>query len=148
MAAFLHLLYSHVPRSRGGDQVQIKCVGGKNGKFNIRSFNVALRGSSPIFFPWKGIWGVNTPQRVPFFCLDDGMGEDPCDNFRKRGYTIVDWFCMCWCSEEGMNYLLIHCKVAYPLWCFVSKSVKIFCLVGGTGLGNIRRIFGTLFHFV
>lgn len=31
MAAFLHLLYSHVPRSRGGDQVQIKCVGGKNG---------------------------------------------------------------------------------------------------------------------
>lgn len=65
--------------------------------FDIRSFNVALKGSSPIFFPWNGIWGVNTPKRVPlfFFCLDNGMGEDPCDNFRKRGYTIVDWFCTC-----------------------------------------------------
>lgn len=48
--------------------------------FDIRSFNVALRGSSPIFFPWKGIWGVNTPQI-------------PCDNFfvwtMARGKILV-----------------------------------------------------------
>ena len=67
MAAFLHLLYSHVPRSRGGDQVQIKCVGGKNGKFNIRSFNVALRGSSPIFFPLEGYLGSEHPSKSAFF---------------------------------------------------------------------------------
>lgn len=36
----------------------------------------------------------------------------------------MDWFCMCWCSEEGVNYLLIHCKVAYPLWCFVSEECE------------------------
>lgn len=51
--------------------------------------------------------------------LDGGVGEDPCDNLRKGEYTIVVCFCMCQYSGEGVNHLLIHCKVAYQLWCFV-----------------------------
>ena len=29
----------------------------KSGDFDIPSFYGALRGSSPIIFPWKSIWG-------------------------------------------------------------------------------------------
>lgn len=57
--------------------------------------------------------------------LDGGVGEDPCDNLRKGEYTIMVCCCMCRYSGEGVNHLLIHCKVAYQLWCFVLTSFGI-----------------------
>ena len=69
-----------------------------------------------------------------FFYLDVGMGEDPCDNHRKKGYTIVDWCCRC--TGEGVNLLLIHCKVAYHLWCFVLRSFGISWVL----LGSVKDV--------
>ena len=35
---------------------------------------------------------------------------------------MVDWCCMCQCSGETLDHLLIHCKNDYQLWCFVLSS--------------------------
>jgi len=51
------------------------------------------------------------------------MGEDShSDNVRKRGYAIADRLCMCRCSGETMNHLLIHCGAL-----FLNRSGSLAC---------------------
>lgn len=41
------------------------------------------------------------------------------DDLRKRSIILEDWCCMCKCSSELVDHLLIHCSVARELWSFI-----------------------------
>ena len=65
MDDFFQFLASNLPLVTNGNRMRWKLT--KNGDFTIRSYYHKLHGSSPIVFPWKGIWKVKAPQRVSFF---------------------------------------------------------------------------------
>ena len=83
------------------------------GTFEIHSFMVCWRGLPlPL-----GTWGVKTSQGVSFFDLKVAQGKMLISyNLRRRGFSIVDWCCMCPCNG-GINELsfesLIHCGRAH-----------------------------------
>ena len=41
------------------------------------------------------------------------------DNLRKWTILILDWCCMCKRNGESVDHLLIHCPLAFDLWCMV-----------------------------
>ena len=41
------------------------------------------------------------------------------DNLIKQKFILVDWCCMCKCSGETTECLLLHCAVAKDLWSFL-----------------------------
>ena len=58
------------------------------------------------------------------FCFPDNIGAAKdgiltIDNLVKRGQSLVNWCCMCWCDGESVDHLLLHYKLAYALWCEV-----------------------------
>ena len=59
VAAFNHILETHIPSDEVGDLMRWKLR--KNGEFEIRSFYCGPRASSFVIFPWKAIWGVKAP---------------------------------------------------------------------------------------
>ena len=91
----------------------------KTGEFDIWSFYSVLRGHLIVTFPWKGIWGSRPPGGFTFFVWTAALGKILIgDNLRRRGYSLVNWHCMCWCYGESMDHLLIHCEGAYHWWSF------------------------------
>ena len=89
----------------------------RNGKFDIQSFYNKIRGTSLSKFPWKGIWKVKIPKRVAFFLWTATHGRIlTLDNLMLRRLPLANRCCMCYCSAESVDYLLIHCPVAYSLW--------------------------------
>ena len=44
---------------------------------------------------------------------------------RRRGFTIVDWCCLCLCSEESVDHLLLHCGEVSRLWSFAFRSFGV-----------------------
>ena len=92
------------------------CLNG-NGKFDIRSFYNKNRGTSLSSFPWKGIWKVKVPKMVAFFMWTATHGRIPTlDDLMLRGLPLVNRCCMCYCNEEFVDLLLLHCPVAHSLW--------------------------------
>lgn len=83
---------------------------GRVGTFEIHSFMVCWRGLPlPL-----GTWGVKTSQRVSFFDLKAALGKMLISyNLRRRGFSTVDWCCMCPCNRQSVNYHLIHCQRAH-----------------------------------
>lgn len=47
------------------------------------------------------------------------------DNLIKRGFSLVNWWCMCWQSGETVNHLLRNCNAAYALWSEVFKAFQV-----------------------
>ena len=100
------------------------------------------------FFVWSAVWGN----------IITG------DNLRGRGFSIVDWCCMCWWSGEDVYHLLIHCEGAYWLWSLAFWSFGVSCVLpkrvidflfffwggGGWGIGwgNVHWMFGIWYHIV
>ena len=77
-------------------------------------------------FPWKGIWKVKALRRVAFFVWTAAWGRIlTCDNLRWRGIVLVGWCCLCKCSGETVDHLLLHCSVAAELWRFVFKMFGV-----------------------
>lgn len=67
VVAFLHLVDSHTLLSEGEDLARWRLK--KNWEFDMLSYYNALRGSTTVSFPWKGVWGLKAPWRV-FYFLD------------------------------------------------------------------------------
>ena len=42
-----------------------------------------------------------------------------------RGCPLANWCCMCRCSGEFVDHLLIHCHVANSLWVFMLQASGI-----------------------
>ena len=37
----------------------------------------------------------------------------------------MDWCCLCRCSEENVDHLLLHCHKVYQLWSFSFSSFGV-----------------------
>jgi hypothetical protein len=128
--SFFEFLHSYTSFKVGGDGLRWRLKG--NGVFDIRSFYTALRGTLPVLFPWKAIWGVHTPRRVSFFVWSATWGRIlTIDNLMRIGFQLVSWCCMCRCAGETISHLLVHCPVVYGLWSFVFEDLGFhgFCQV-------------------
>jgi hypothetical protein len=44
---------------------------------------------------------------------------------------MADWCCMCRCSGETVDHLLLHCNVAYELWSFMFHFFGIQWVMAG-----------------
>ena len=61
-----------------------------------------------------------------FFCVVRCLNKIlTYDNLMRRGYTLINWCCMCRCEGESVDHLLIHCYMANELWNFVFRSFRI-----------------------
>ena len=38
---------------------------------------------------------------------------------------MVSWCCMCRCSRETVDHLLIHCSAAFELWSFIFRMFGV-----------------------
>lgn len=82
-------------------------------------FLQCLEGFHFYFIPLERNLGCEGPSNGIFFHLDSSLGEDPCEKLMKWVYSLVSRYCMCQCSGETIEHLLIHCTMAYELWSFV-----------------------------
>ena len=77
-------------------------------------------------FPWKGIWRVKAPRKVTFFVWTAAWGWIlTCDNLRRRGIVTIGCCCLCRCSGETLDHLLLHCSVVCEIWSFVFQLFGI-----------------------
>ncbi len=91
-----------------------------NGVFDIHSYYQAICGTMGMGFPWKSIWRVKAPSRVAVFVWIATWGRIlTYDNLQRRGIVTVGWCCLCRCSGETVDHLLLHCSVAVEIWSFV-----------------------------
>ena len=105
---FSHALESQNPPNEDRDRMRWRFK--SNGNFDTQSFYVGLRGSSSTTFPWNSIWGMKAPCQVSFFVWIVAWGKILTgDYLRRRGIPNVDWCCLCQCSEESVDHLLLHC---------------------------------------
>ena len=135
----------------GDDKFLWKFTG--SGNFDVHSFYSAICGNNAYLFPWKSFFHVMLLERVSFFLWLAGWGKIlTIDNLNKRGLLLVNWCCMCRCSREMVDHLLIHYEIAHALWSEVFTIFGIqwvlldklasFTLVGAVGLGNIPWMYG------
>ena len=97
-----------------------------NGKFDTRLFYNELRMIPNSIFPSKGIWKVKVPKRVAFFLWMTAHDRIlTLDNLMLRGRSLANQCCMCRCSGESVDHLLIHCHVANSLWVFMLQAFGI-----------------------
>ena len=55
------------------------------------------------------------------------------DNLIKKGFSLANWCCMCRCSGEMVDHLLLHHDFSHELW----SGVYVWDLVGDAGDGSI-----------
>ena len=46
-------------------------------------------------------------------------------NLIKIFFSMVSWCCMCHCSKETVDHLLIHCNMAFELWSFIFRMFGV-----------------------
>jgi hypothetical protein len=91
-----------------------------NKGFSVKEYYRYLSMASFDFFPWKSIWTAKVPPRVAFFSWTAALGRLlTIDNLRKRNLILVDWCCMCKKGGESVDFLLLHCPLAWELWSMV-----------------------------
>ena len=115
---FFRILGANTPPMDVGDRMRWNLK--PNGDFDIRSYYNKLRDSPSIVFPWKGTWRVKAPRQVSFFVWCVAWNKILTgDNLRLRGLDFVDSCIICRHCGEMVDYLLLHCEMAYQLWSFV-----------------------------
>ena len=132
-AAFsiLELIQSRIPRGIGWDRPHW-CLN-RNGKFDTRFFYHKIRGTTPSYLPWKGIWKVKVPKRVAFFLWTAAYDRIlTLDNLMLWGLPLANRCFMCFCSAEFVDHLLIHCLVAYSLWLQMLQAFGIQWVMPGS----------------
>ena len=99
----------------GGDDTmvwQLNC----SGVFDVRSFYKSLLKALSVFFPWQCICSVKVPRRVSFFLWTAARGGILTIDKPFKNLPLVNWCCLCWCEEETVDHLLLHCKFVHTLW--------------------------------
>ena len=152
VVAFLHLLDSHTLLNEGEDLVRWRWK--KNWEFDMLSYYNALRGSTIVSLPWKGVQGFEgSLESFFFFFWMEALGKIlTCDHLRRRGYTIVNWCCVCWCmrGQQVTFFFIVRGHISCGALFLdllgspgsYKREQQISCLGGGTGWENIPQIFG------
>ena len=133
---FFCIFQSNISTSEGGDHMWWLLK--KNVEFDIQLYSNALKGSFSVIYHWNGIQRVKVPRRVSFFIWTVAWGKIFTGGNLRRGLSIVEWCCMCQCSGEIVDHLLLHCETEYQLWCIVFNSFEISWVLP-------RRVIGLLF---
>ena len=69
--------------------------------------------------------GLGSSESLLFVCTTAWGKILTCENLLYRGYSMVSSCCMCLCSGETVDHLLIHCSVAFELGSFVFRTFGI-----------------------
>ena len=117
-----------MPRGEGDDKLSWKLT--LTGVFDVCSYYNWLSGTLTNVFPWKSIWCVKVPKMVSFFLWTTTRdGKLTIDNLVKRGQSLVNWCCLCWCDGESMDHLLLYFNVSM----LMLYGVKFFRCLGSNG---------------
>ena len=109
----------------GSDRMRWKLKSSED--FIVRPFNEFLWVSQSISFPWKAIGRTKDPKKVYFFVWTAARGEFLSMRTSSRGgYSMVSRCCMCCCSGEIINNLLIHCSAASELWSLIFMMFGVY----------------------
>jgi hypothetical protein len=101
-------------RWKGEDKLQ--WVPSKGGLFGVKSFYCVMGCHDGFHFPWKSVWSFKVPLMVAIFVWSAALGRIlTMENLRKRHVIVVYRCCMCKKNGEFVNYLLIHCEVAFAI---------------------------------
>ena len=73
-----------------------------------------VRAQPLCLFSWKAIWRTKAPQKKIL-----------CENLIKVGFSMVSRCCMCCCSGETMNHLLICCSIDFELWSCIFRMFGV-----------------------
>ena len=91
---------------------QLNC----SGTFDMFPFYKSLLKAPFVSFPWQSNWCVKVPKRVSFFLWTAARGGILTIENLVKNLPFVNWCCLCWCDEEIVDHLLLHCKFAHVLW--------------------------------
>ena len=107
VASMLGLLYSCLPRSLGPDRLGWNLRG--IGVFDVRSYYGVLHVPRKIIFFMERNLVCQSPMVSSFQWTANWEKILTNDNLIKRGFTIVNWFCMFRSSGELVDHLLLQC---------------------------------------
>ena len=120
---FVGLVYSSIVRGFVPNKVYWKPA--RNRGFEVRGYYSSFYPPNLVSFPWKMIWQSKVPPRVVFFSWSASLGKIlTINNLRNRRVIVRDWCYMCKRNGESVDYLLLHCCIAWELWS------SVFCLFG------------------
>ena len=129
--SLLQLIQTCIPQGNTRDTLYWRLKG--DGKFDTRSYYLAIRGASNSLFPWKGVWKPKIPKRVAFFLWTAAHGRTlTLDNLMLKSCTLANWCCMCCCDRESVNHLLLRCPVTHSLWTFMLQAFGILWVMPGS----------------
>ena len=107
VASMLGLLYSCLPRSLGPDRLGWNLRG--IGVFDVRSYYGVLHVPRKIIFFMERNLVCQSPMVSSFQWTANWEKILTNDNLIKRGFTIVNWFCMFRSIGELVDHLLLQC---------------------------------------
>ena len=61
----------------------------------------------------------------------------------KKALTLIGWCCLCWCSGETVDHVLLYCKFTYALWgeVFIMFGVQwVMPFLSGVGFGVLLLV--------
>ena len=120
VVSFFNLIHSNAPNREESDSLTWRLLEQESMKpaHTIMRYVLILGSLS--------LGEASAPQRVSFFIWTAAWGKIlTCDNLMRKGYVLASWCCMCRCSRETMDHLLLHCKVAREVWNFIFQSLGI-----------------------
>ena len=124
VASFVHLLDSSTPLGEGNDRMIRKLI--NNEEFAMQSFYEKIARLNTFAFSLEGHMEDQGTSESFILCVDSDWGKIlTCENLIKKCFSMVCRCCMCYCSREIVDHLLIHCSMAFELWNFIFRMFGV-----------------------
>ena len=91
--SLLQLIQTHISWGDRRDALYLQLKG--DGKFDTRSYYLAIQCASISLFPWKGVWKPKIPKHVAFFLWTTARGQTlTLDNLMLKGRPLANRCCL------------------------------------------------------